>query len=112
MDNKDEKWKNAIDKLDDISFLIVNKDPERMKDELVKFLPNKSYKNMMEIKDGDTTVEFMIKGDDEYIDELLMITSDEKSLLVMCITGHLSYEEAKALSGSININAVKEQGKE
>ena len=100
----DADIKMVLNKINKISFFISDSTTPEIKNELIKNLPKPIYQDLIEIKDGNSKVLFKIKTSEKKITELLMVVSDNKSLVVMCLKGKFSIKDAKSLANSININ--------
>lgn len=100
--NKDDEARGFLEKMDNISFLIVENDAETIKGELENFLPKSTYKEIMVIQDGGAKVRFLAHDRDEAINEIIMIVDDADELVVMGIHGKFTKEDAKMIAKSIN----------
>ncbi|MBI9067386.1 MAG: DUF4252 domain-containing protein [Salinivirgaceae bacterium] len=106
IDKEDVEAKEFMKKMDDISFFICQKQTNQMILDLNRSLPEKLYKEIMIVKDGDTEVTFMAKEEGEFIGEVLMAVYEPDNLVVMCITGEFTKEDAKKIAKSINTDSA------
>ncbi|MDA3891148.1 MAG: DUF4252 domain-containing protein [Salinivirgaceae bacterium] len=108
IDKEDEEAKEFMKSMDDISFFVAENASKEMIIDLNKHLPEKDYKEMMVIRDGDAEIIFLAKGNGNVIEEILMTVVDDNELVVMAMFGEFTKETAKKLAKSINTsNAIK-----
>ncbi len=104
LDSDEQELKDMLKKLDEVSFLIADAASPTLAIELEKTLPEKEYKELMVIKNGTSTVRFKAKEKSNKVDEVVMIVTEPNSLVVMCIKCNITFNEAKALASSVNVN--------
>jgi hypothetical protein len=100
--SKDDEARDFLKNMDHISFLIVENDAKTIKGELETFLPKSTYKEIMVVKDGGSTVRFLAYEKGEAINEIIMVVDEADELVVMGIHGRFTKEDAKLIAKSIN----------
>lgn len=106
IDKEDKEVKDFLKKMDDISFLILKEANNQTIFDLNKNLPEKLYKEIMVVKDGSSEVTFLARDNGKTIEEILMTVVEENELVIMCMTGDFTREDAKRIAKSINIESA------
>ena len=102
IDRDEKEAKEFMKKMDDISFFISEQHNNQMIFDLNKNLPEKDYKEMMIVKDGEMEVTFMARDEgDGVITEIIMAVYDPRELVVMCMTGEFTSDDARKIAKSI-----------
>lgn len=96
-----------FDKVDKISFLAADDTSQEVLNKFKKSMPSASYKDLMEMKDGGSTVLFKVKEVGDGIEELLMTGEDDGSFFVLCLIGSFTWEDASELARSIQNKDIK-----
>lgn len=107
VDDEDEDLDELFDKVDDVSFFAADDARSELVKGLKQNLPESTYKDMMEIKDGSSTILFKAKEAKDGLEEILMTIEDRESIFVMCITGNFTFEEAKYFIKSVNVDRAR-----
>lgn len=103
-----EDLDEVIDKLDKINFFIVENADKKLLKDMKSNIPKSKYKDIMVIKEGSASVIFKIRESKDKADELVMMVKDNSDMVVMCITGSFTQDDAKILVKSINVDdAIK-----
>ena len=63
----------------------------------------------MEIKDGSSTVRFMVYQQENYIRQILMTVQDGNELVIMAIKGKFTIDDAKKIAKSIDVNKASKK---
>lgn len=106
--NSDEPEMEAlVKKMNGVSFLIADTEASELKQALSENLPEAQYKDMMEVKDGTTTILFKAKEGKKGIEEIVLTIDEPESFFVMGIEGKFTTEDAKQLIQSVNVNESK-----
>ena len=79
-----------------------------LKRSLHAHLSQNIYKDLLEIHTDHSGVSIKIRETREGIEELLFIADEDKSLFVLSITGFMTFKEAAALAGSVDLDAYIE----
>jgi hypothetical protein len=79
-----------------------------LRNSLYSHLPKRMYKDLMEVHTERSGISFKIRETRDGIEELLLIADEGASLFVLSITGFLSFEEAAALAGSVDVGVYRE----
>jgi len=106
MQNEDDDVKEFMKNMDDISFFIADNATDQMLIDLNKYLPEREYKEIMIIRDGGSEVIFLAKENGDVIEEILMTVVDKNDLVVMCIFGEFTKDDAKRIAKSIKTDAA------
>ncbi|MFA6400639.1 MAG: DUF4252 domain-containing protein [Salinivirgaceae bacterium] len=106
IDDEDKEAKEFLKNMDDISFLILKETNNQMIFDLNKNLPEQLYKEIMVIKDGGSEVTFLARDNGKTIEEILMTVVDNDEIVIMCMTGSFTKEDAKRIVKSINVQNV------
>lgn len=95
---------NVMSKLESVQILTSEKAAiaKRMRDETDLFSGNKSYEQLMRIKDGDTRTTFYIQKNGEKIKELIMLVDEKSEFTIIQIVGDLTLNEIKSLTGTMD----------
>lgn len=107
IDRDNVEAKELMKKIDDISFFIATDQTQQMIYDLNRSLPEHTYKTLMEVNDGDTEVTFLGKVADHFINEIIMAVYEPDNLVVMCINGDFTKEDARLIAKSINTDSAK-----
>ena len=106
LDTNDEETDQFLKRTYSVSIFISDNTPESMKKDLHKHLPSSLYNDIMVIKDGSSTVAFKTRMKNDTLEEILMLATDKKSLVVLNLVGEFTKDDAKKIAKSINMNNV------
>lgn len=99
-----------LEHMDDILFLVFEQIDKHVLTDLNNYLPKKDYKELMVVNEGTSEVFFLAHQQASKIDEIVMTVISDNELVVMCLKGDFSKEDAKKLASSVNIkNAVNRE---
>ena len=73
----------------------------------VKKISGNGYDELMEVKDAEEDMKFMIKEKDGIIDELVMVVGGNKSFFIMSLYGEIDLKKISKLSKSMNIKGME-----
>lgn len=99
-----EPAKNVLNNIDRINIFTTESANTAMRRSLYDHLPGRIYKDLASIHQEGARVSFRIRESLDGIEELVMIADEDNSLFVISVQGFLSFEEAEALAGHINID--------
>ena len=99
---------HILNNISRVSLFMSDSATPDLKRSLYAHLPQRMYKDLMEIQTERSGVRFIIRETREGIEELLFIADEDKSLFVLSITGFMTFEEAAALAGSVDLDAYIE----
>lgn len=106
LDDEDEEVKEFVKKMDDISFFIADHVSKQMIIDLNKSLPESDYKEIMIIREGDSEIVFLAKDNGELIEEILMTVIGDDDLVVMCMFGEFTRDDAKKIAKAIKTESA------
>lgn len=109
VDNEDEEAKEFLKKADNVTFLIADPRSSGMIDTMNLLMPVKKWPVLMEIKDGSSTVRFMVYQQENYIRQILMTVQDGNELVIMAIKGKFTIDDAKKIAKSIDVNKASKK---
>lgn len=108
IDKEDKEVKDFVKNIDNISFFIASETSKQMIIDLNKNVSENLYKHVMEVNDGDTEIIFFVRDNGEMIEEILMTVHEPDELIIMCMYGEFTLEDAKKIVKAINTeNALK-----
>lgn len=102
---------DVLSKVDRVSFLVSDENATELTRELNRELAESQYKDMIQMKDGTSTIRLKGKDDGEGLEEIIFSVEDEGALVVICVKGLFTYDDARELARSINTDRVREQVK-
>ncbi len=107
-----KEFRDAISKLESIRILAmdsVNNNGVNLYDVVMKALPKKEYKELMEIKEEGTDVKFLIREKGDIITELILIAggqNEENALIV--ISGEIDLASIGSIAKNMNIEGLEQ----
>jgi hypothetical protein len=116
---KSSKLEDIMKGIDGIKILTYS--PENTKihkkfdfyNEIIKNIPLASYQSLMDVKEAEENVKFLVKKDGKgKISEFLMLVSEEDGGTLIWINGDLDLSKIKKLSKDINIKGLEELEKD
>lgn len=109
--DEDEDLDGILNKVDQVSFFISDERAVELMKDLRANLSEGTYKDMIEMKDGGSTIRLKAKEAADGLEELIISVEDEDSLFVLCVKGVFSFEDARRFTKSINTERMREQAK-
>ena len=106
IDKKDVEIKQLAKKIDKVSFLIASDMPEQMIIDFNKNVSSDMYKPLMEIYEDGTKIEFFARVNDSIIEEILMKINETDELIILCMYGRFTPDDAKNIAKSINSDSA------
>jgi len=103
IDKEDKEVKDFTKKMDNITFLISENPTNQIILDLNKYLPESEYKQIMVVKDGSDEVTFLAKVNGKAIEEIIMTVYNPDNLVVMCMKGDFTKEDAKQIAKAIKV---------
>jgi hypothetical protein len=73
----------------------------------VKKISGNGYDELMEVKDAQEDMKFMISEKDGIINELVMVVGGNRSFFVMSLYGEINLKDISRLSHSMNIKGME-----
>jgi len=111
-DDEDKEFHEITSKLNAIKILTldsaINADKSvKFNSELSQNLPKSDYKQMMVVKDGKQTINFIIKEKSNKISEFLMIVYGDGDPVLIILEGDINLKNISKLSKTMDINGFK-----
>lgn len=106
IEKEDEELKDFAKNIDNISFFIASETSKQMILDLNKNISEDMYKHVMEINNGDTEIVFFARDNGEMIEEILMTVHEPDELIIMCLYGEFTRDDAKKIVKAINTEAA------
>ena len=103
-----EDFENVVTKLKGIKMLTpdsVNR--STFLNDLRAALPKNQYKDMMVVRDGPSTIRFMLREEKSKITEFIMTIEGEDSPFLLFLEGDIDLNEIAKLSKMMNINGFE-----
>lgn len=115
VDNKKEEgdFEDVATKLNFIKILAIDDEgdktlAENFNNELSKVIfPKSTYKELMVIKDGPETIQFLFKDGKNKDSELVMVVTGDKNPVLLFLQGDISTEDLSKLSKTTNIDGFE-----
>jgi len=99
---------HILNNISRVSLFMSDSATPALKRSLHAHLSKNIYKDLMEIHTDHSGVSIKIRETRDGIEELLFIADADNSLFVLSITGFMTFEEAAALAGSVDLDAYVE----
>jgi hypothetical protein len=99
----------AISKLEGLKILAADSisNSRKMYNDVVKQIFSSGYEELMEVKDADEDMKFMIMDKNGKITELIMVIGGNKKFVVMSLYGEIDLKSISKLSKSLNIEGME-----
>lgn len=112
-DNEDPEVKEMLKNLK--SLIVISASDElsanekkRFSDEVSAAMPQKDYKILMKVKDGDENVEMLAKETSGIINELIISVKSSNEDLVLVLTGNIDLKAISKLSKTMDIEGLEQ----
>ncbi len=116
---KSSKLENAMKGIQGIKILTYSPDGSRSHkkfdfyNEIIRNIPVADYQSLMDVKESDETVKFLVKKDNKgKINEFLMLVSEDGGGTLIWINGELDLSKIKQLSKDLNFKGLENFDKE
>jgi hypothetical protein len=108
-DENEEEIIEAISKLKGLKVIAADSigNSKKLYNDAVNKISKDGYDELMEVKDAQEDMKFMIKEKDGIIDELVMVVGGNKSFFVMSLYGEIDLKKISKLSKSMNIKGME-----
>ncbi len=108
-DEDEKEILDAISKLKGLKVLAADSvaNPKKMYDDVVKKVSTSGYDELMEVKDAEENMKFMIHEKGAIIDELVMIVGGKKHFVVISLYGEIDLKNISKLSKSMNVKGME-----
>ncbi len=108
-DEDEKEILDAISKLKGLKVLAADsvQDSRKMFNEAVSKVSSNGYEELMEVKDAEEDMKFMIKEDKDVINELVMIVGGKRHFVLISLYGIIDLKNISKLSKSMNIKGME-----
>jgi len=108
-DENEEEIIAAISKLKGLKVIAADSigNSKKLYGDAVNKISKDGYDELMEVKDAQEDMKFMIKEKDGIINELVMVVGGNKSFFVMSLYGEIDLKKISKLSKSMNIKGME-----
>ena len=108
-DKDEEVILEAISKLEGLKILAADSigNSRKMFDDAVNRITSKGYEELMEVKDADEDMKFMIMEKNGKISELVMVIGGRKKFVILSLFGEIDLKSISRLSKSMSIQGME-----
>lgn len=108
-DEDEEEILEAVSKLKGLKVIAADSigNSKELYSKAVKKVSGNGYDELMEVKDAQENMKFMIKEKDGLINELVMVVGGNKSFVIMSLYGEIDLKKISKLSKSMNIKGME-----
>ena len=108
-DKDEEIILEAISKLEGLKILAADSVPNsrQMFDGAVKKISSNGYEELMEVKDAEEDMKFLIMDSDGIISELVMVIGGRKKFVILSLYGEIDLKSISKLSRSMSIGGLE-----
>ena len=110
MNSEDEESKNlseAASKINGLRMLSADSvDGVKFYQEAISNLNKNGFEELMVVREGNEQFQFMIREEGSIIKELLMISGEEKSFMLMSIIGDIDLESISKMTEKMDIKGL------
>jgi len=108
-DEDEKEILDAISKLKGLKVLAADsiQNSRKLYDEVVGKISSNGYEELMEVKDAEEDMKFMIKENNGIINELVMVVGGKKHFVVISLYGVIDLKNISKLSKSMNIKGME-----
>ncbi len=107
--NSDNKYvEEAVGHIENIDFFINEEPDDNFMADIKKYLPTKTYKPIMNIKDEDTRIKFLMKERGERVDEIVLLVNEDitNTCVILRINGSFNYKNVEKLIEHIDVSEL------
>lgn len=108
-DEDEEEILEAVSKLKGLKVIAADSigNSKELYASAIKKVSGNGYDELMEVKDAQENMKFMIKEKDGLINELVMVVGGNKSFVIMSLYGEIDLKKISKLSKSMNIKGME-----
>jgi len=108
-DENEKEILDAISKLEGLKVLAADSigNSKKLYDEVVKKVSSNGYEELMEVKDAQEDMKFMIRESNGVISELVMVVGGKKSFVLISLYGVIDLKNISKLSRGMNIKGME-----
>jgi hypothetical protein len=106
-DEETKQLSEAASKINGLRMLSSEKvDGVKLYKEAIKNLNTKGFEELMVVRDGNEQFQFMIREEGEIIKELLMISGENQSFMLMSIIGDIDLKSISKMTEKMDIKGL------
>lgn len=108
-DEDEEAILNTISKLKGLKVLVADSvgNSRKLFDDAVSKIATNGYEELMEVKDAEEDMKFMIMDSNGTISELVMVVGGKKKFIILSLYGEIDLKSISKLSTSMNIGGLE-----
>jgi len=108
-DESEEEILEAISKLKGLKVIAADSigNSKKLYGNAIKKISGNGYEELMEVKDAQEDMKFMISEKDGIINELVMVVGGNKSFFILSLYGEINLKNISKLSKSMNIKGME-----
>lgn len=108
-DKDEEAILNTISKLKGLKILAADSvgNSRKLFDDAVSKIASNGYEELMEVKDAEEDMKFMIMDTNGKISELVMVVGGKKKFVILSLYGEIDLKSISKLSTSMNIGGME-----
>ena len=108
-DENEDEILEAVSKLKGLKVIAADSvgNSKKLYSNAVKKISGSGYDELMEVKDAEEDMKFMIKEKDGVIAELVMVVGGNKSFFIMSLYGEIDLKNISKLSKGMNIKGME-----
>lgn len=108
-DEDEDEILEAVSKLEGLKVIAADSigNSKKLYTDAVAKVSGNGYEELMEVKDAQENMKFMIKEKDGIIDELVMVVGGNKSFFVLSLYGEIDLKKIAKLSKSMNVKGME-----
>ena len=108
-DENEKEFLAAISKLEGLKVLAADSigNSKKLYDDVVKKVSANGYEELMEVKDAQEDMKFMIRENNGVINELVMVVGGKKSFVLISLYGVIDLKNISKLSKGMNIKGME-----
>ena len=108
-DEDEKEILDAISKLKGLKVLAADSvaNPKKIYDEVISKIASNGYDELMEVKDAEENMKFMIHEKGPIIDELVMVVGGKRHFVVISLYGEIDLKNISKLSKSMNVKGME-----
>ncbi len=108
-DEDEEEILEAISNLKGLKVIAADSigNSKKLYTDAVKKISGNGYEELMEVKDAQEDMKFMISEKDGIINELVMVVGGHKSFFILSLYGEINLKNISKLSKSMNVKGME-----
>ena len=110
-DQETQEFLDAVSKIDAINIHSIDRDAEEIDESgIKKFKKNirkENYEELMIVKDGDATIDFLIKEKNGKISDLLLVVDEDNDFIILSLSGEIDLKTVAKLSDNLDLKGGK-----